>query len=276
VWTGSCPCQPFSVAGTQKAQADDRHLWPYFFRLIRECRPPTIFMEQVRGAITHGWLDEVSRDLEGEGYAVGSAVLPACGAGAPHRRERLWVVGDTTKSTRQRNPGTVFGAQEKERKENGAQHGDMSERSEYASPSGQARSLADPNDERSQGWNSAELPKCACKQSLGESGSLVSNTAEPGSFSSAQAGIHNGEEGARPRNEQFERRGVTPNPDGKQARWPSVTRSECSFWEPESAICRVANGIPARVGRLRAYGNAIVPQVAAAFITAFLRTEKDL
>ena len=93
VWTGSCPCQPFSSAGRQKGKDDPRHLWPTWLRLIREYRPATIFGEQVEGAIAHGWLDDVYEGLEGEGYAVGAAVLPASSVGAPHQRKRLWFVG---------------------------------------------------------------------------------------------------------------------------------------------------------------------------------------
>ena len=92
VWTGSCPCQPFSCAGKQLGQADVRHLWPEFFRLIRDCRPERVFGEQVEGAVGKGWLDGVFADLEGEDYACGAAVLGAHSAGAPHIRQRLfWV-----------------------------------------------------------------------------------------------------------------------------------------------------------------------------------------
>lgn len=95
IWTGSCPCQPFSSAGRQKGKADDRHLWPIWERLIGECRPATIFGEQVASAITHGWLDDVYQGLETLGYAVGAAVLPACSVGAPHKRDRLWFVANS-------------------------------------------------------------------------------------------------------------------------------------------------------------------------------------
>ena len=92
VWTGSCPCQPYSSAGKQKGDADERNLWPEFFRLIRECSPVTIFGEQVKNAIGHGWLDGISADLESAGYACGAAVLGAHSVGAPHIRQRLfWV-----------------------------------------------------------------------------------------------------------------------------------------------------------------------------------------
>lgn len=90
VWTGSCPCQPYSCAGKQQGEADERDLWPEMFRLIRECRPECVFGEQVPNAIGHGWLDRVSADLEGEGYAVGSIVLGAHSVGAPHKRNRLY------------------------------------------------------------------------------------------------------------------------------------------------------------------------------------------
>lgn len=84
VWTGSCPCQPFSVAGRRRGTADERHLWPAWFRLIRECRPPVVLGEQVASPAGLAWFDAVSADLEGEGYAVGAADLCASGVGAPH------------------------------------------------------------------------------------------------------------------------------------------------------------------------------------------------
>lgn len=94
VWTGSCPCQPFSAAGKGAGFADERHLWPAWQHLIAQRKPATIFGEQVAAAIGHGWLDGVVSDLEGCGYACGSAVLQASCADAPHRRERLWFVAD--------------------------------------------------------------------------------------------------------------------------------------------------------------------------------------
>lgn len=99
VWTGSCPCQSFSVAGEQRGFDDPRHLWPEFFRLIEECRPVAVFGEQVAAAAgkVNGecWLDLVSSDLERAGYAFGSAVFPAAGVGAPHKRHRLYFVADS-------------------------------------------------------------------------------------------------------------------------------------------------------------------------------------
>lgn len=94
VWTGSCPCQPFSAAGRKNGVADDRHLWPAWFWLIRECQPDVIFGEQVASNDGIAWLDTVSTDLERENYAVGPVVLPASGVGAPHIRHRLWIAAE--------------------------------------------------------------------------------------------------------------------------------------------------------------------------------------
>lgn len=93
LWTGSCPCQAFSVAGKQKGFKDERHLWPVFSNLINECKPSIVFGEQVETAIKHGWLDLVQDDLERYGYACASAVLPAACVGAPHIRHRLYWGG---------------------------------------------------------------------------------------------------------------------------------------------------------------------------------------
>lgn len=92
VWTGSCPCQPFSAAGKRQGVADKRHLWPVWFQLIKKCRPPAIFGEQVASADGRLWLDGVRADLESVGYEVGAADLCAAGVGAPHLRQRLWWV----------------------------------------------------------------------------------------------------------------------------------------------------------------------------------------
>jgi DNA (cytosine-5)-methyltransferase 1 len=100
VWTGSCPCQPFSAAGKGKAGDDERHLWPCWFSLIAQRRPAVVFGEQVEAAIGWGWLDVVLADLEGQGYACGATVLPACGVGAPHIRTRLWFVAHATSAGR--------------------------------------------------------------------------------------------------------------------------------------------------------------------------------
>ena len=93
IWTGSCPCQPFSAAGKGAGFADERHLWPHFHWLIEQCRPPIVLGEQVASKDGLAWLDLVSADLEGSGYTSGAVDTCAAGFGAPHIRQRLYWVG---------------------------------------------------------------------------------------------------------------------------------------------------------------------------------------
>jgi len=95
LWTGSCPCQPFSVAGKRKGISDERHLWPDFFHLIRSSRPAVVMGEQVAGAAGYGWLDGVRSCLEEEDYACGAVDIPACAVNAPHRRSRVYWVAES-------------------------------------------------------------------------------------------------------------------------------------------------------------------------------------
>lgn len=92
LWTGSCPCQPFSQAGKGAGFADERHLWPDFHRLIRAVRPLVVVGEQVAGSAGYAWLDGVRADLEGEGYSCRAVDIPACAVDAPNIRQRLYWV----------------------------------------------------------------------------------------------------------------------------------------------------------------------------------------
>ncbi|HBW3337281.1 TPA: DNA cytosine methyltransferase [Klebsiella pneumoniae] len=94
VWTGSCPCQPFSPAGKGDGFADERHLWPHFFHLISERRPQHVFGEQVAAGNANVWFDLVQADLEGMGYAFGLVPFTSAGVGAPHIRERAYWVAN--------------------------------------------------------------------------------------------------------------------------------------------------------------------------------------
>lgn len=95
VWTGSCPCQPYSSSGRNLGNDDERNLWPHFFRLIKACKPEYVFGEQVENAVGHGWIDMVFSDLEGEDYTCGAAVLGAHSIGADHERQRLYWAADS-------------------------------------------------------------------------------------------------------------------------------------------------------------------------------------
>ena len=102
VWTGSCPCQPFSVAGKGEGFSDDRHLWPVFADLIRQRKPPIVFGEQVASKDADVWIDAVQDDLETMGYAVGAVAFPSAGVGAPHIRDRMYWVADSDMSDAKR------------------------------------------------------------------------------------------------------------------------------------------------------------------------------
>ena len=100
VWTGSCPCQPFSTAGRRGGTADERHLWPAWYHLIAECGPATVLGEQVASADGLAWLDLVHADMDGLGYTFGAADLCAAGVGAPHIRQRSWFVAHAQRGGR--------------------------------------------------------------------------------------------------------------------------------------------------------------------------------
>ena len=95
LWTGSCPCQPFSAAGKGGGADDPRHLWPDLYRLVSACRPPVVMGEQVAGAAGYGWFDGVRADLAREDYASRAVDIPACAVDGPHQRNRLyWIAVD--------------------------------------------------------------------------------------------------------------------------------------------------------------------------------------
>lgn len=94
VWSGSAPCQSFSAAGKGGGFEDERHLWPVWFKLIEDCRPPVVFGEQVSSKAVMPWFDLVKGDLNGAGYSVCAADIPASAVGAPHIRQRLWFVAE--------------------------------------------------------------------------------------------------------------------------------------------------------------------------------------
>jgi len=102
ILTGGFPCQPYSLAGKRKGKEDSRHLWPEMLRAIREIQPTYVVGENVFGLINwNGGLvfNEVQTDLEAEGYEVFPFVLPACAKDAPHRRDRVWFVAHSNKRT---------------------------------------------------------------------------------------------------------------------------------------------------------------------------------
>lgn len=189
VWTGSCPCQPFSSAGKRERFNDKRHLWPEFARLIGKCNPSTVFGEQIASKDGRDWFNIVRSDLETMGYGVGAADLCAAGVGAPHIRQRLFWVADTQCG--------------------GFQSGAKSSSSSESEFSTKDSGMDSGNTTRSY-WSNADWLYC-----------------------------------------------ISPT---DEKRWRPV----------EPGTFPMAHGLTNRMGRLRAYGNAIVPQVAQKFIESYM------
>jgi DNA (cytosine-5)-methyltransferase 1 len=96
--TGGYPCQPFSQAGRRQGEEDERHLWPEMLRIIKSCQPRYVLAENVAGHVTMG-LDQVLTDLEDQGYTTRPIIVPACAKNAPHRRDRVWIIGQFVADT---------------------------------------------------------------------------------------------------------------------------------------------------------------------------------
>ena len=343
VWTGSCPCQPFSSAGKQKGQSDERHLWPIMFGLIRECRPDTVFGEQVSSAIGHGWLDGICADMEAENYAVGQIVLGAHCVGAPHIRQRLYWVANTTMCGLQREsaidgqpseegssdsePGLL---RELQNKPKGCCRNDWLANAEAAEGragdagdsgcsrcgrDGSAIGCANDGLEYSESDRRIErgtessrgsvasgccemCPVCcgpAIREGFGVSGTTCDGCRVSGLGQSLDTGLegHAGNvgRGSEPGRISAESIGST----SAASAWSDYRIIHCTDGKSRRVgreVQPLAHGIPRRmgsgqpelsslvrrarnnrVGRLKGYGNAIVPQVAADFIRAFMDLE---
>jgi len=272
VWTGSCPCQPFSAAGAQLGSDDERHLWPAFFGLIRECRPATIFGEQVAGAAGLAWLDHVCADLEDAGYAAAAANLGAHSAGAPHMRQRLYWVAHAERGAAERRGYDVAGtprqdeaqARQRERLRDESRSGGDVGAVAYAD--GRIASAEREQRGRQHGQQPSHdstgrggMGDTSCSRSPEQQGEWI-EPARPASAGRLAAWadaewIACTDGKARPT-----QRGIFPVAYG-------VSKNVVRSGDSGAPLDADATG-EARVMRLRGYGNAIVPQVAAMFVRA--------
>lgn len=249
VWTGSCPCQPFSSAGKSSGFADERHLWPAWHHLIAQQKPSTIFGEQVASKVADDWIDLVHADMEGMGYAFGCIPFPSAGVGAPHIRDRLFWVGHTDEPGPQGHAG----------------HGGAAR---WQGSSGSAATAS-----VSGGVADASSVRCGC----GDACAAIQEgrQARPNARRELAAGSEGrplpGGVGTALRVDRSE---LLPGPTN--GFWGTADWLCCrnGKWRPvEPGTFPLAHGIPSRVGRLRAYGNAIVPQAAAEFIYAAMSSD---
>jgi len=250
---GGYPCQPFSAAGKRRGAEDDRHLWPFCIEAIRRLRPAWALFENVAGHVSLG-LDNVCADLEGEGYAVRPLLIPACAVGAPHKRERVFVLAHA--SSRGRNGITL-------------QQGEGSTGRGRITQPGAGSVLANPAGlGRRQGKPEPILPQ------------RVADTHSPGSTGSV--GHSSGEGLPIP-----EQRGESGEAEYWPDSWPATGERGRTPWADALWVqCRdgklraappgvrlLAHGVPGRVGQIKGYGNAVVPQVVEMIGRAILHAE---
>ena len=252
--TGGFPCQPFSVAGKQKGTSDDRHLWPEMFRIIKAFKPRYVIGENVRGIINiqDGVVFEtVCTNLESEGYEVHPFIIPAAGVGAPHRRERVWIVASLENTRRTlRSRGELGETNEDEtRKENA----DQLERSSSTSRS----NVANANTRLGNGENEEIQSRGQTSDTSSEGSTNVANT-ESSDRHDNEAVAGDGESSTQ---EIFG--------DG------SSVSGEGSWWHTEPDVGRVAHGVPGRVYRLRGLGNSIIPKIAEEIGRAIIQAEEE-
>ena len=273
--TGGFPCQPFSIAGARKGTDDNRHLWPEMFRIIKELKPRWVIGENVRGivSIQDGMVFEnVCTDLEGEGYEVRAFNIPAAGVGAPHKRERIWIVANSRRTLRERSKFQRENANES-KQENANQH----QRSSSSSES----NVADTNINGTK-RNQPEDRQGSRTQQSGEDVADTHTRLSNGSIEEVQSGgqtfvtssqrtdvaytySQRQQEQCRP--ESIQKEGNEPQRSSSQERHTG--------WEFEPDVGRVANGISGRVHRLKALGNSIVPQIAKEIGRAIMIAEAE-
>lgn len=296
IWSGSEPCQPYSVAGKGLGEADERYLRPHVHRLIAARRPSVYVGEQVAAAAGKDWLDRVHLDMESIGYTCRSVVVPACAVDAPHRRDRLWLVADASASGEGRR--RILGSREGQGASQQWSPGELAGSREGALADTEceglhARSLAGVHrkaqSERTRdveslghtaardGWDVANADGFCCGQEHQDAGRRPhgSDARQVSGFDRSDYGSLADADELSP-GEGWEQRGgklrgIGSNSSGSAwvgAEWLRGADGKARRFEP--SIRLLAHGVPARVGKLRAYGNAIVPQVAAEVIGAYM------
>jgi DNA (cytosine-5)-methyltransferase 1 len=296
--TGGFPCQPFSVAGKQKGTGDDRHLWPEMFRIIKTFKPKFVIGENVKGLINiqDGVVFEtVCTDLESEGYEVQAFNIPAAGVGAPHRRERIWILATNVANSISDNEREQITRGDEEERRIQEKYRQNNSTARQSSRTGAIRNgdrgyedMANPNTRFSNGTNeeifsrgqtsnisstgggdkNVENSRCTLQQGTVFQGENENEIRKGNADQSQRSSSSPEYDVANPSSEQSH-----SNDNGQEQReisqqeqiklgggsggtlWPSN-------WEFEPNVGRVANGVPGRVHRLKGLGNSIVPKIA--------------
>jgi DNA (cytosine-5)-methyltransferase 1 len=161
---GGIPCQPFSLAGKQKGKEDDRHLWPYMYAIVKSKKPTWVIVENVGGFVNVA-LDDVCLDLETQGYATQSFIIPACSVEAPHKRDRIWILGKLMANAQSNGEDGVLRTTESEH-DQGDTRMESSSSSDGRSERGISQDVADP--------------KLVSSDSISDSGSNTKTESEQG------------------------------------------------------------------------------------------------
>ena len=267
VWTGSCPCQPFSAAGKGTGFDDERHLWPAWLYLIDECRPSVILGEQVASKNAEPWIDLVHADLEVLDYAFGCVPFPSASVGAPHIRDRLYWVAHTDGGSHDR--GGIVGPRRRLEHPNSSSACDLgntvrkglafglSVAGIYGRTSGTDEGQA---TERT-GVHAGGMADDGRERRIGREG--VSSWCVYDRPDAGRVEGHDGPVGLS------ETRNVSQPAGPTNGHWRDADWLYCrdGKWRPvEPGTFPLVDGAPARVGRLRAYGNAINAKAAQVFI----------
>ena len=276
--TAGYPCQPFSVAGDRRGQEDDRHIWPEIFTIIKAKRSTWCIFENVFGHISMG-LDEVLSDLERENYATRPFVVPACAVNAPHKRNRVWIVGNAQHDGS--SPPAIGGEHKEDAR--GAPKGEKaSKQSARTGERGDTGNVADTDSDDGRHRSGSESQERQARvehgrggkrQSVGKTDKNVADTKsqhrddrqhQKRGKATTKSGIRgqaraSGEDVADTNGTGSQgQRGQHRLPEDQREEQASWTR----WWEFEPPVGRVADGIPRRVDRIRGLGNAIVPAIA--------------
>jgi DNA (cytosine-5)-methyltransferase 1 len=225
ILTAGYPCQPFSLAGKQKGTEDDRHIWPYIHQIVAHKRPTWCIFENVYGHVTLG-LDQVLLDLECEGYASRAFVVPAASVDAPHRRDRVWIVGNAKHNGQ--FAATVGRSTLQASNDN----------EERPDTSSQSQGTSRPSDS-SEVARGTDVPDTNAQRLQGDVGQGASGT-------QGTSTGHAAEQGGR----------VT------QSRLGGVADGIPDWVDEPDDIPRLSTGQKDRTNRLKGLGNAIVPQIA--------------
>jgi DNA (cytosine-5)-methyltransferase 1 len=225
---GGFPCQDISLAGKGAGLSGQRSgLWSEYARLIGELRPRVVIVENV-AALRNRGLDRVLGEMATLGYDAEWHCIPASAVGAPHRRDRVWVIAYASGGQLRLEP----------RRRDGAD-GTSAPLTRHDGTEGL---VADADQPRLEGWLRAELQQCADQRAAGAGSTSVADDAERrwGGQSDQVA---------------------SSSPKGADRGCGGECGTSASWWLTEPDVGRVANGVPARVHRLRALGNAVVPQI---------------